>query len=187
MSMNSFYLVSLALLFITVLSCNKDEEPEIEEEKPDATTLLYTLIQLGGGDTIMLSYRDLDGVGGNEPVIEGGTLAADAVYFGMMEVLNEAVSPVSSITEKVEAEQRSFQFFFTPQRVDLSFDYADQDNDGNPVGLNTAVRVGAPASGNLVIRLIYELNKNAEGIREGNLANVDGKTVLQANFPIDIQ
>ena len=76
-------LLVIPTLFLT--SCNNDDDnttvPVNEEEV--ITTVRVTLI--GGGQTIVLESRDLDGDGPNAPVltpIGGGNLTAGTTYTG---------------------------------------------------------------------------------------------------------
>ena len=102
-----------SMLFIT--SCEKDEpdDPIIPNEQEVITTLNYTLTP-ESGTPIILSFRDLDGDGGNEPIISDGTLASGMSYIGSMELLNELEDPAEDITLEVAEEELEHQFFYEP-------------------------------------------------------------------------
>ena len=62
------------------------------------------LCSFAGAVPVVLSFTDLDGDGGNAPVINGGTLQANTTYTGTIDLLNEAE------IEKLIVENRSFQY-----------------------------------------------------------------------------
>ncbi len=79
----------IALLVIPVIfsiSCSNDDAPVNEEEV--ITTVTTTLV--GGGQTITLTSRDLDGDGPNAPIVTvSGNLTAGTTYTGSTTFLNE--------------------------------------------------------------------------------------------------
>ncbi len=176
------------LLFVVLMmsNCNNEDDTVTPEERKNITTLRF-ILKPPRGNEVTMSYEDLDGVGGNDPIIEGGTLTANTVYFCDIELLNEAVNPAEDITQTIESEKETHQFFFTINGLDLDFTYADTDNDGNPVGLFTAITTGAPSSGTIVINLQRNLNKFAQGVSEGFIGNGGGSTDIQVTFPVTIE
>lgn len=179
-------LILLAAVLI-LFACNKDDPAPEPDDREEITTLRYTLQSPNGGDPVVLSFQDLDGTGGNDPVVSGDTLRPNTVYFSNLEVLNEAVSPAQNITEEIEAEKDDHQFFFTINGLDLTATYADQDNNGLPVGLFTALRTGDASTGNLIISLVHKPDKFGTGVSEGQIGNAGGKIDVQANFPVIIE
>ena len=93
MKSNIHYLLFLLLL----LSCN-DDNIIIEEPVELITTLNYKLVPQGGGNTVTLSFQDLDGDGGNAPIVTGGSLKPNSSYSGTLELVNEAESPDMDIS-----------------------------------------------------------------------------------------
>ncbi len=183
------------LLFSLVLSvsflftaCDKDDPIIIPNGGELITTLNYTLTPTAGGAATTLSFRDLDGDGGNTPTITGGTLSANQTYSGTLELLNESITPTENITEEIEEEDEAHQFFFQTSISDLSIIYGDQDADGNPVGLSSTLNTGGTtSSGSLTIILRHEPNKSASGVSDGDIANAGGETDIEVTFPIDVQ
>ena len=175
----------LLLTIVLFTACEKDPEPPNEEEV--ITTLNYILTPSSGGDAITLSFVDLDGDGGDAPTITGGTLAADVVYTGRLDLLNEAESPAESITDEITEEDEDHQFFFASSKSDLTVVISDQDADGNPVGLSSTLTAGAAGSGNLTITLRHEPNKSASGVSGGDITNAGGETDIEVTFPIDVE
>jgi len=186
MTKNYLFIVAVFITSLMFTACEKDE-PEIVDEPELITTLNYTLTPSGGGEAITLSFKDLDGDGPNAPTVTTGTLAANQMYTGTMELLNETVSPTESITEEIEDEDEEHQFFFRSNISDLNIAYNDQDADGNPVGLNSILTTGAAASGSITIILRHEPNKTASSVSDGDITNAGGETDIEVMFPIDVQ
>lgn len=167
-------------------ACEKDD-PIVNEEEL-ITTLRMTLTPAGGGTPVVLSFVDLDGEGGNAPVITGGTLAANTTYTGALAILNESETPVEDITEEIETEDDEHQFFFTTSAgLNLTVSYADQDGNNNPVGLATSAAAGAASTGTLTVTLRHEPNKTAAGVKDGDITNAGGETDIEVVFPVTIQ
>ena len=181
---NTFFLF-LALSFV-LTSCDKDD-PEIPIEQELITTLNYTLTPDGAGDAVTLSFLDIDGDGGGEPTVTGGTLMANQTYTGVLDLLNESESPAESITDEIREEDDEHQFFFQSTVAGLSVPYADMDADGNPVGLETTLTTGDAGSGNLTIILRHEPVKSAENVSSGDITNADGETDIEVTFAVEVQ
>lgn len=175
--------LSTTMVFI---SCG-DNNPEIPVTPEVITTLNYTLTPTGGGTAITLSFVDLDGDGGNAPVITGGTLNANTTYTGTLELLNESLSPIEDITLEIEEEDEDHQFFFQSNIVGLAINYADQDADGNPVGLTSTLTTGTAASGNITVTLVHEPMKSAAGVSDGDITNAEGEIDIEVSFPVNVE
>src|SRR5690606_24397160 len=94
-------------------ACSDDDDPAPVNEEEVITTLTATLIPMGGGTTITLQTRDLDGEGPNAPVITvSGPLVAGTTYNGSLLLLNETITPAEVINEEIEEESDEHQFFF---------------------------------------------------------------------------
>jgi len=182
---NSFYLV-LSLAILSFTACEK-EEPGVNNGEELITTLNYELTATDNSETVTLTFKDLDGDGGNEPVITGGTLSANKTYNGAIELLNESESPVEDITEEVKEEDDEHQFFLSSDLSDISISYTDTDDNGNPVGLTTQVTTGAVSSGTMTIILRHQPDKSATGVSTGDISNAGGETDIEVTFPINVQ
>lgn len=172
-----------SIIFFT--SCEKT--PVVPNEEEIITTLSYTLTPAGGGSPIVLTYKDLDGDGGNAPVITGGTLNDSTTYSGVLELLNETKSPADTITNEIRAEAIHHQFFFQTTINGLNINYNDTDSDGKPLGLASTLTTLSAGTGTLTITLRHEPNKSAAGVAAGNIANAGGETDLEISFNVTIQ
>lgn len=185
---NLKYIFILNLLFsVLFLNSCKDDDPVLENDEEVITTLTYTLTPTSG-DVVTLSFSDLDGNGGNAPIITGGTLQANMTYTSALDLKNDSSSPAESITAEIEAEKEDHQFFFsTAGGIDLTVTYNDQDAEGNPLGLATNVVAGAISSGTLTVVLRHKPEKSASGVSSGDIANAGGETDIEVTFDIEIQ
>ncbi len=186
MKNNLLLIASVLTISLLFTSCEKDD-PIIPDEPELITTLNYMLSPANGGDMITLSFQDLDGDGGEDPIVTGGTLAANTSYVGRLELLNEAESPAESITEEIQEEEEEHQFFFQSSISDLSVSYNDEDSNDKPVGLSSIITTGAAASGTLTIILRHEPNKSATNVADGDITNAGGETDIEVTFSIDVQ
>ncbi len=186
MSKQYLWVTFLFVAIFTFNSCKKDD-PVIVDPPELITSLNYTLTPSGGGDAITLTFQDLDGDGGNDPIIYGGTLAVNEIYTGSLELLNESVTPSEDITEEIEEDDEDHQFFFQTDVTGLSVTYNDQDADGNPVGLASTVSTGIAASGMLTVILRHQPDKEANGVSDGSIDLAGGETDIEVQFPINVQ
>ena len=175
------------VIFTTVLfvSCSNDEDitPEPINEEEVTTTLTVTLVPDGGGTTVTLQTRDLDGDGPDAPAIDiSGDLAAGVTYNGSIELLNETEIPAEDITEEVEEEDLDHQFFYTVGTgLDVTTAYSNFDTEGNPLGTEFTLTAGAVSSGTLTFTLRHEPNKPNTG-----LSDADGETDIEVAFDIEV-
>ena len=179
----------IALLVIPVLfstSCSNDDAPVNEEEV--ITTVRVTLV--GGGQTIVLESRDLDGDGPNAPVltpIGGGVLVAGTTYTGSTTFLNELEDPAEDITVEVEEEGADHQVFYQLPSSIGTVTYTDTDANGRPIGLNFTLVAGTSGStGTLTVTLRHLPNKTASGVSGGDITNAGGNTDAAVSFSVAV-
>lgn len=178
-----YFLVGL-VIFTT--SCKKDD-PEIINEEEIITSLNLVLTPDGGGESISMQFSDLDGDGGNEPIIVGGTLEANQKYSSTIELLNESNTPTINITDEVAEEALDHQFFYQSNVTGLVLEYDDQDADGNPIGIKTKISTGDSAMGTITIILRHKPMKMATNVSNGDISNAGGETDIEVTLPIDVQ
>ncbi|MDP5027900.1 MAG: type 1 periplasmic binding fold superfamily protein [Flavobacterium sp.] len=179
----------IALLVIPVIfstSCSNDDAPVNEEEV--ITTVRVTLV--GGGQTIVLESRDLDGDGPNAPVLTpvgGGILVAGTTYTGSTEFLNELEDPAEDITVEVEEEGADHQVFYQLPSSIGTVTYTDTDANGRPIGLNFTLVAGTSGStGTLMVTLKHLPNKTASGVADGDITNAGGNTDAAVTFSVAV-
>ena len=181
-----FFLSLICIGTLTLSSCD-DDDPVIPNEEELITTLRYILTPASGSPIVILSFQDVDGDGGNAPIIMGGILTANTVYSGSLELLNEAASPTANISDEIEEEKEDHQFFFSSTLAEVTVEYDDLDNNGNPVGLSTKLTTGAAGNGILNIVLRHQPDKSASGVGAGDISNAGGETDIEVEFEIIVQ
>ena len=177
-----FLILAVTGLFFTACS-DDDDTPDPVNEEEVITTMTITLD--GGGTTITLRTRDLDGDGPDAPVVTvSGNLAASTTYEGSIEVLNETESPAEDITEEVEEEDDEHQFFYiVGGGLDATTEYGNFDGDGNPLGTEFTLTTGAASTGTLAITLRHEPKKP----NDGTLGDAGGETDITETFNLTIE
>ena len=183
--MKNVKLILSVFALLLMLSCGGEEEV-VTPEKKVITTVVLELTNFAT-EVASFTYRDLDGVGGNDPVVTPVELPINSLSFGQLTFLNEAVNPPININEEIDADKEGHQLFYIRNGVDLIVAYADGDGNNDPIGLSIVMRSGSAGSGNLIISLFSGVDKLAEGVREGNAANAGGQTDIQVTFPVTIE
>ncbi|WP_236980563.1 type 1 periplasmic binding fold superfamily protein [Membranihabitans maritimus] len=179
-------LILFAFVSLIFFSCEKDD-PIVPHEEELITTMNLTLTP-DSGEVVLFTFSDLDGDGGDDPSISTEALRANTVYSATLELLNATESPAEDITEEIREENEEHQFFFRSNAgLDLSVEYNDQDDSGNPLGVETNFSTGAPSSGQLIVTLRHEPNKSASGVSEGDISNAGGETDIEVTFDVVIE
>lgn len=188
--MYNYLKLFMLLTLVTAYSCDPDD-PEPVNEEEIITTLTYTLTPQGGGTSVVLSFKDLDGDGGNAPIITGGILNNNTVYSAVLQFLNEKKSPVENITNEIEDEGIDHQIFIQASSQTLAdaiqFSYVDFDTNGKPIGTKIDLSTVNTATGNMIIILRHKPNKSATNVSNGDITNAGGETDIEVAFPIEIK
>ena len=180
------FIINLICSVLFLNSCKNDDDIDIDVEEL-ITTVTYTLTPTSG-DVVTLSFSDIDGDGGNDPIITGGTLQANMNYTGALDLKNESETPAESITEEIEEEDLDHQFFFsTDGGLDLTVTYNDEDSQGNPLGLATNLVTGVASTGTLKVILRHKPGKAESGVSTGDITNAGGETDIEVTFDIVVQ
>lgn len=182
-------LIVLSMIMVGIGACKKEKnDPVVPNEEELITTVIYTLIDTVSNDTVNLSIQDLDGNGGNPPIVITEDLNPNATYLGYLTLLNESVDPVIDISQEVYEEGVQHQFFFViGPDLNVIIDYDDEDENGNPIGLRTILQTGLESTGELGIILKHNPDKYAPGVAEGDIANSGGETDVEVNFDTIVQ
>lgn len=189
------FLIPLLILAIVFTGCSDDDPPAPVNEEEVITTMTITLTPSSGAD-IILKTVDMDGEGGNDPIITVDgvetsqvTLATGTTYTGSIELLNETEDPAEDITEEVadeEADEHQF-FYVIGSGLDVTTAYSDQDEDGKPVGVEFTLTANSVSSGDLTFILRHKPNKSASGVADGDITNAGGETDIEETFSISVE
>lgn len=185
--MKSFNYFSISLLCISIALSSCEKDPQIPNEEELITTVTYTLTPVSGGDPVIFSFRDLDGDGGQSPVVILGRPKANTVYNAAVALYNESVLPVDTITNEVSEEALEHQFFYTFSDLNASYIYTDMDSENHPIGITTKVTTGEPGEGLVTIILRHLPDKFASGVSDGDISNAGGETDIEVSFLVIIE
>lgn len=180
--------VLLTLLGTSVLAaCKKDDDtpstPAPVNENEVITTMRITFDDQGAGPDKVWEFRDADGDGGDPATLTADTLLPNSTYHASLLLLNESVDPVDTSSNEVLEENTLHQFFYQVSGVNVTFTYADTDDDGRPVGLQTHVATGTASAGTVKVTLRHEPDKGAAGVAAGDITNAGGSTDIEVDFP----
>jgi hypothetical protein len=180
------YFFTFCLINFLFIGCNSDDAAPINQEEL-ITTIEFSFTPDGVGDSQTFTFKDLDGDGGSAPFIDTIFLNKNTNYLTSLTFLDESASPAEDITAEILEEALDHQVFYSSD-IDLIINYNDQDSEGNPLGLETAITVGDifPLSGGLTIILRHEPNKSGIGVADGDIANAGGETDIEVTFPVVI-
>lgn len=175
----SYIILIISLLFI---QCG-DDNP-IPNESELITSVNLRFIHQNLTDTVILSFQDLDGDGGNAGIYkQNRPFKSSSQYLGSVEVLNEAENPAEDITLEIKDEQEVHQFFYlVADTTRLIITYDDLDANQFPVGLKTKLKTGLQGVTSLRLLLLHEPEKSKPGVREGNPSMAGGDSDIDINF-----
>lgn len=182
---NLFPLLILSLIFFA--GCDDDDGPTIENEPETITDLVITFQPTGGtaGASVVMTFSDPDGPAGADGTARvNGTLTANTTYRGIVSVQNNMDPNVPiNVSAEILNEADEHQYFYqVGGGLNLNVSYSDQDQDGNPLGQDITAQTGTASTGSLTVILRHEPNKDADGVRDGRIANAGGETDIQVTF-----
>lgn len=181
--MKHIKLFAVVMLGGLILAGCKKKNNEEENEEELITTVKLTLTPVGGGSALVYSWKDVDGVGGNAPVIQAVTLAPSKVYNCSVQFLNESVTPAEDITTEVVTEGVDHQVYYAVSGgANLTVSGLNTDAGGLPLGTTATFTTAAASTGSLKITL-----KHKPGVKAANDAVTKGETDVEVDFLVTIQ
>ncbi|MBO6759943.1 MAG: hypothetical protein JJ909_03075 [Roseivirga sp.] len=180
-------ILGMFLMLSVFTACDSDDPEPVNEEELITTVELTFTNDNDASDVVSASFTDLDGEGGNDPIIDNISLMANATYTLTVRFLNEEETPAEDITEEVEEEDEDHQVFYVATGAEFTYAYGDQDSNQNPLGLTGTVTTGAASNGTLQVILIHEPNKTAAGVRDGDPTNAGIESDIDVTFNLSIQ
>ncbi len=154
----------LSLFATTILlssACNRDDDDSNPNEEELITSVILTFTTSGGTST-SFSFKDTDGDGGADPVVQNITLAAGTTYDLDVKFLDESnPADVEDITVEVAGESADHLICFSVEGGVPLPTIEDTDDNGKPLGLASRLITNAAGSGKLTVRLKHQPDKNA--------------------------
>lgn len=158
-----------ATLLVAVVACKKETTPPATPPPPANEEELITSVRLtfvdtaGIHPTVVALFRDIDGLGGNQPsVFDTIRLKPNAVYAASLEFLNESVNPVDDITVEVLEEATDHLVCYSVFGANASIDRTDSDGTYE-VGIASRWTTQGASTGSTQVVL-----KHQPGIKNGS-------------------
>ncbi|MDZ4682776.1 MAG: hypothetical protein SH848_06755 [Saprospiraceae bacterium] len=154
----------LSLFTTTILlssACNRDDDDNNPNEEELITSVILTFTTPGGTSTAF-SFKDTDGDGGANPVVQNITLAAATNYSLTVQFLDESnPANVEDITVEVAEESNEHLVCFGVEGGVPQPTIDDTDGNGKPLGLSSKVVTTTAGAGKITVSLKHQPDKNA--------------------------
>ncbi len=193
----------LAFLLLSP-ACTDVEQPHEENAEELITTVQLDFVD-GAGATSTFTWSDPEADG--SPVIDDVRLPAGGAWTLSISFLNALEEPAEDVTVEVEAEAEQHQVFLTGGAVEgpatgenpdavIEHTYADEDENGFPVGLENSIVARSAGSGTLEITLRHLPPQNgspvktatlAEDAASGGLAGLPGEPDANVEFAVTVE
>ena len=184
---NLLYLGLVMPLVFTACDDDDDNGPEPPGGGEEEVITTVSVVLTDGTTTQTISSVDLDGPGGTDAVPTGATLQANTRYSYTATFLNQTEDPVENVTEEILEEDEEHQIFWDFGSLGGTLNYTDADDEGRPIGVTGTITTGDPGTGEYTLTLRHEPEKDAAGVADGDIANANGETDVEARFPITIE
>lgn len=172
----------MAALFIA--SCKKEKDDQESNENEIITTVQLVFKDRATAETRTFAWQDLDGDGGNDPVIQHIVLDPHADYDVSVVLLDETRNPSEDITEEVRSESDAHRFYYEVSGLSgLTIGGLDKDGDGVTLGLTGVWMTTGPDSG--TVRLVLR-HYPAGGKAESDPVN-SGKSSTDIDISFAVQ
>lgn len=174
----SFLLLVLLSLYFNSCKVDEDDMGGDEQELITTVRLIVSGAAISGG-TQTFTWKDLDGPGGNAPVIETIRLPKESTIDLELQVWDESKTPAEDITAEIEAEADDHIFLFSSSGVSLTIEPEDTDSGGEPVGLINTLKTINAGSGSVRIILKHLADKSSP--------EATGETDIDVSFPVVVE
>ncbi len=181
MKLKHLHLLAVILLSgIVITSCKKKDDKNDDEEE-NITTVKVVLTPVSGGTPQTFTWKDIDGPGGNAPVIDQINLIPSFAYQCILQFLDESKTPAEDKTGEIVSEADDHQVYFEPTG-NLTVNNLNNDSRGLPLGTSSAWLTGAAGTGSIKITLKHKPGQKASGDPV-----TKGETDIEVTMPVRIQ
>ena len=172
---------TLILLLTSICSCHPDDPEPVNEEEV-ITTIRITLTPEEGTRPVNLLFFDADGEQGSiQPEITvSGALQAAMTYSAVIILKNETANPPIDVSAEISEESDDHLFCFT-SGSNISIEYADDDHNGRPIGLESVWETGDPGAASVTVVLRHQ-----PGTKTGECPG-SGETDAEVTFNVAIE
>jgi hypothetical protein len=192
----------LPLLFLAHGACDDTTNPDEQNEGEVITTAILTFTPSAGGDAVEFTWTDPENDG--SPVIDPIAIAPGA-YDVSVAFWNDLADPAEEITPEVLEEGDHHQVFFTGSGVMgpataevesavLEHAYADEDANGDPIGLENTVTADV-GTAELIVTLRHlppendvavKTSTTAAEVATGGFDAIGGENDFQGTFDVSV-
>jgi hypothetical protein len=180
----SYLTLALAGSLLAFTSCDDHDHEPHDHEGELITTMTLTMTP-ENGTPVTATFRDLDGDGGNPPVMtpEVVVLQANTTYNTTITVKDESHHD-EDLTAEIRQKGAEHEFFFVPSPAELAtVTKTDRDSNNRPIGLTSTIVTGAAQSGTLRVVLKHQTG----GLKTDNSNISTGETDIDVTYNITIQ
>ena len=167
---------------LVLSSCKRDDDEPDDPHDHNEEELITTVelhLQAADGSHASANWSDLDGPGGDDPIIDTLVLDTNTTYSLHIEFLDESGDAAYSLTHEIEEEGSEHIVCFDETLDELSITRTDSDGVYE-IGLTSDWVTTNPSSGNVTISL-----KHQPEVKDGTCT--PGETDVEVTFPIVIQ
>ncbi len=203
--LSAISLSSLVLTVLTVLTaCPAVTPDEGDNDNEVITTVTLTFAPQGGGDALVFAFDDPENDG--DPIVDDVVLADANDYDLAVSFANKLANPDEDITDEVRGEAVDHQVFISGSGVVgpasdaagalVTHAYADSDDNGLPVGLESNIVTDAVGDAELRVVLRHMPIENgvavktdtaAADFKDGGEAAIGGTTDASVTFPLTVE
>ncbi len=177
------YLLAILLLTYSFSGCIRPEPPlpDVRENELITTLRVKFVNKTNPNDIVLATWKDLDGEGGDPPVIDHIRLKNNTAYTLTIDgVLNETAASAENITQEIRDDAHNHLFVYKPSGINLAISITDRDRNGLPFGMQANASAGAPGNGFLRVILRHQV-----GTKDGS--ETPGSTDIDTTFPVSIE
>lgn len=177
--------------------CLDTEQPHEHNDNEVITTVILEFTPQTGGETSTFSWSDPQSLG--SPVVDEVLLSNTGAHDLFVSFLNALEDPAEDLTVEIEDEGTEHQVFFTGTALDdglITHAYADSDDNGDPIGLQSTITTQAVGVGTLIVTLRHLPPEDGTPVKTGTLAEdlsssgfgaLPGGTDAQVTFQVEVQ
>ncbi|GAB3202850.1 hypothetical protein ABID22_001102 [Pontibacter aydingkolensis] len=165
-------------------ACDDHGHEPHDHEGELITTMTLTMTPQNGGTPITTTFRDVDGDGGQAPVMTPSqvVLSANTLYNTNITVLDESHDS-KDLTNEIREEGHEHELFFLPSPADLlTVTKTDLDKNNRPIGLQSTIQTGAAKTGTLRVVL-----KHQPGLKTATSNVNTGETDADVTYNIQVK
>jgi hypothetical protein len=167
---------------LVIAGCKKKDDDGNDDEEENITTVKVTLTPVTGGSAQTYTWKDVDGPGGNAPVIDQITLLPSIPYNCSIQFLDESKTPAEDKTSEIVSEANDHQIYYAATGVLVNVGNLNNDGNALPLGTTSIWTNTGLSNGSMKITLKHKPGQKASGDPV-----TKGETDVEVTFPTRVQ